>query len=125
MSKLDLRKELKRFYSAKKKPEVIDAPSGKFLTIVARAKEHPREEITMRATPARSSVLGLYVMLSAARKGDTTIPASEAAVTNCPTIPTVVPKVSASSMRMNPIRMPAGRVESWETKREGIRSLFP
>ncbi len=36
MSKLDLRKELKRFYSAKKKPEIIDVPPGKFLTIVGR-----------------------------------------------------------------------------------------
>ncbi len=74
---------------------------------------------------ARSRVLGLYLMLSAARKGDTTIPAREAAVTICPAIPTVVPKVAATSMRMNPMRIPAGRVESWETKREGIRSLFP
>ncbi len=38
MSKLDLRKELKRFYSAKKKPEIIDIPSGKFLTIVGKGE---------------------------------------------------------------------------------------
>jgi hypothetical protein len=38
MSKLDLRKELKRFYSAKKKPGIIDVPSGKFLTIVGRGE---------------------------------------------------------------------------------------
>ena len=38
MSKLDLRKELKRFYSAKKKPEIIDVPPGKFLTIVGKGE---------------------------------------------------------------------------------------
>ncbi len=38
MSKLDLRKELKRFYSAKKKPEIIDVPSGNFLTIVGKGE---------------------------------------------------------------------------------------
>lgn len=38
MSKLDLRKELKRFYSAKKKPEVIDVPPGNFLSIVGKGE---------------------------------------------------------------------------------------
>jgi len=38
MSKLDLRKELKRFYTAKKKPEIIDVPPGKFLAIVGRGE---------------------------------------------------------------------------------------
>ena len=38
MSKLDLRKELKRFYSAKKKPEIIDVPPGKFLTIIGKGE---------------------------------------------------------------------------------------
>jgi hypothetical protein len=38
MGKLDLRKELKRFYSAKKKPEIIDVPSGNFLTIVGKGE---------------------------------------------------------------------------------------
>jgi hypothetical protein len=38
MSKLDLRKELKQYYTAKKKPEVIDVPPGKFLTIVGRGE---------------------------------------------------------------------------------------
>ncbi len=38
MSKLDLRKELKRYYTAKKKPEVIDVPSGNFLTILGRGE---------------------------------------------------------------------------------------
>jgi len=36
MSKLDLRKELKQYYTAKKKPEVIDVPPGNFLAIVGR-----------------------------------------------------------------------------------------
>jgi hypothetical protein len=36
MSKLDLRKELKRFYTAKRKPELVDVPPGKFLNIVGR-----------------------------------------------------------------------------------------
>lgn len=36
MSKLDLRKELRKYYSAKKKPEVIDVPPGKFLMVLGR-----------------------------------------------------------------------------------------
>jgi len=36
MTKLDLRKELKRFYTAKRKPELIDVPEGKFLAILGR-----------------------------------------------------------------------------------------
>jgi len=38
MSKLDLRKELKQYYRAKKKPEIIDIPPGKFLTITGRGE---------------------------------------------------------------------------------------
>lgn len=38
MSKLDLRKELKQHYTAKKKPEIIDVPPGKFLAIVDRGE---------------------------------------------------------------------------------------
>jgi len=38
MSKLDLRKELKRFYTAKRKPEIVDVPPGRFLTIVGRGE---------------------------------------------------------------------------------------
>ena len=34
MNKLDLRKELKKFYTAKRKPELIDVPEGRFLTIL-------------------------------------------------------------------------------------------
>ncbi len=36
MSKLDLRKRLRQYYTAKKKPEVIDMPPGNFLTIIGR-----------------------------------------------------------------------------------------
>ena len=36
MGKLDLRKELKEFYSAKKKPQIIDVPPGNFLTYPGR-----------------------------------------------------------------------------------------
>ena len=38
MSKLDLRKEFKKYYTAKKKPEIIDVPLGKFFTIVGRGE---------------------------------------------------------------------------------------
>ena len=36
MSKLDLRKELKAYYTAKRKPGIIDVPPGKFLTILGK-----------------------------------------------------------------------------------------
>ena len=36
MDKLDLRKELKRYYTAKRKPEIVDVPPGKFLTYTGR-----------------------------------------------------------------------------------------
>jgi len=36
MSKLDLRKELKKYYTAKRKPEIVDVPPGKFLTYLGR-----------------------------------------------------------------------------------------
>lgn len=38
MTKLDLRKELKQYYTAKTKPEIVDVPPGKFLTIVGRGQ---------------------------------------------------------------------------------------
>lgn len=41
MSKTDLRKELKHLYSAKKKPQILEIPEGKFLTILG--KGHPSE----------------------------------------------------------------------------------
>lgn len=43
MTRLDLRKELKRYYTAKKKPELIDVPEGKFLTILGRGDPNGRE----------------------------------------------------------------------------------
>jgi hypothetical protein len=36
MSRLDLRKELKAYYSAKRKPGIIDIPLGKFLTVLGK-----------------------------------------------------------------------------------------
>ncbi|MBN2335169.1 GyrI-like domain-containing protein [Candidatus Bathyarchaeota archaeon] len=50
MTKLDLRKELKRYYSAKRKPEVIDVPEGKFLTITG--KGDPNGEMYQQAMMA-------------------------------------------------------------------------
>ncbi|MGD2201109.1 MAG: GyrI-like domain-containing protein [Candidatus Bathyarchaeota archaeon] len=38
MSKLNLRKELKEFYTARKRPELVDVPPGKFLVIVGRGE---------------------------------------------------------------------------------------
>ena len=43
MTKLDLRKELKRYYTAKKKPEMIDVPEGKFLTILGKGYPNGEE----------------------------------------------------------------------------------
>ena len=43
MTKLDLRKELKRYYTAKKKPEMIDVPEGKFLTILGKSDPNGEE----------------------------------------------------------------------------------
>ena len=38
MDKLDLRKELKQFYTAKSKPSIVDVPEGRFLTITGRGE---------------------------------------------------------------------------------------
>jgi len=38
MEKLDLKKELKSFYSAKKTPEIIDVPPGNFLAVTGRGE---------------------------------------------------------------------------------------
>jgi len=43
MTKLDLRKELKRYYTAKKRPEMIDVPEGKFLTILGKGDPNGEE----------------------------------------------------------------------------------
>ena len=38
MSKLDLRKELRSFYTAKRKPAIVDVPAGRFLAITGRGE---------------------------------------------------------------------------------------
>ncbi len=38
MSKLDLRKEFRPFYTAKRKPAIVDVPAGRFLTITGRGE---------------------------------------------------------------------------------------
>lgn len=38
MSKLDLKKELKPYYTSRRKPSIIDVPEGKFLTITGRGE---------------------------------------------------------------------------------------
>jgi hypothetical protein len=43
MTKLDLRKELKRYYTAKRKPELIDVLEGKFLTILGKGDPNGEE----------------------------------------------------------------------------------
>jgi hypothetical protein len=43
MTKLDLRKELKRYYTAKKRPEMIDVPEGKFLIILGKGDPNGEE----------------------------------------------------------------------------------
>ena len=43
MSKLDLRKELKAFYNAKRKPSFVDIPPGKFLTILGKGDPNGEE----------------------------------------------------------------------------------
>jgi len=43
MTRLDLRKELKRYYTAKRKPELIDVPEGMFLTILGSGDPNGRE----------------------------------------------------------------------------------
>jgi hypothetical protein len=51
MSKLDLKKELKKFYSASaKQPEIVDVPEGKLVTIVGRgAPEGPSYQAAIGA----------------------------------------------------------------------------
>lgn len=43
MTRLDLRKELKRYYTAKRKPGLIDVPEGKFLTILGEGDPNGSE----------------------------------------------------------------------------------
>ena len=43
MSRLDLRKELKSHYSARRRPEIIDIPPGRFLTILGKGDPNGEE----------------------------------------------------------------------------------
>jgi hypothetical protein len=43
LTKLDLKKELKRYYTAKKRPEVIEIPEGKFMTILGKGDPNGEE----------------------------------------------------------------------------------
>ena len=43
MTKLDLRKELRRYYTAKKRPEMIDVSEGRFLTILGKGDPNGEE----------------------------------------------------------------------------------
>jgi len=43
MSHLDLRKELRAYYTAKRKPGIIDVPPGKFLTILGKGDPNGEE----------------------------------------------------------------------------------
>ena len=52
--KLDLRKQLKAFYSSSKKPNIVDVPAGKFLTITGRGE--PGGEAYQEALNALYSV---------------------------------------------------------------------
>ena len=50
MNKLDMRKELKQFYTAKRKPELIDIPEGRFLTILGEGDpDGPEYQEAMQA----------------------------------------------------------------------------
>jgi hypothetical protein len=43
LTKLDLKKELRRYYTAKKRPEVIEIPEGKFMTILGKGDPNGEE----------------------------------------------------------------------------------
>lgn len=43
MTKLDLKKELKRYYTAKKRPEIIEIPEGKFMIILGKGDPNGEE----------------------------------------------------------------------------------
>jgi len=58
MTKLDLRKELRRFYTAKRKPELIDIAEGKFLAILGRGDPNgPEYQEAMQALYGMSYTL--------------------------------------------------------------------
>ncbi len=64
MSKIDLKRELKRFYTAKRKPEIVEVPAGKFLAITGRGA--PGGEAYQRALRALYSTV--YALKSMAKK---------------------------------------------------------
>lgn len=76
----------------------------------------------IRDIPVSSNFLGDCFMLRAARKGDIINPASDAAVTIWPALPTVVLNVSAISVNMKPIKIPIGLVESCDMNSDGTSS---
>jgi hypothetical protein len=65
MGKLDLRKELKKYYTAKSKPEIIDIPPGNFLTIKGRGAPGGEEYAA-----AMQSLYGLAYSLKFRCKGE-------------------------------------------------------
>ena len=65
MSKLDMRKELKKYYTAKKKPEIIDVPPGKFLAITGRGEPGGEEY-----TAALQALYGLSYTLKFSCKAE-------------------------------------------------------
>ena len=63
MSKIDLKRELKRFYTAKGEPEIVEVPAGRFLTIMGRGA--PGDETYQRALKALHSTA--YALKSIAK----------------------------------------------------------
>ena len=75
MSKLDLRKELKRYYTAKRKPEIVDVPPGKFLTYSGRGA--PESEAYQAALTALYGLSYTLKFKSKAEGRDFTVMALE------------------------------------------------
>ncbi len=75
MSKLDLRKELKRYYSAKRKPEILDVPPGRFLTYMGRGA--PESEAYQAALTALYGMSYTLKFKSKAEGRDFTVMALE------------------------------------------------
>jgi hypothetical protein len=75
MSKLDLRKELKRYYTAKRKPEILDVPPGKFLTYTGRGA--PESEAYQAALTALYGLSYTLKFKSKAEGRDFTVMALE------------------------------------------------
>jgi hypothetical protein len=75
MSKLDLRKELKRYYTAKRKPEILDVPQGRFLTYMGRGA--PESEAYQAALTALYGMSYTLKFKSKAEGRDFTVMALE------------------------------------------------